>query len=265
MRVLKLFFFGKNHFFFLLLFHLYLSSFSLPSSLSSSSCLLSCLASCLSSCLVLSCLSSCLVLSRVLSFILSCLLVLSCLVLSCLVLSLSCFSVSVLVSLSCLCLCLRVMLSLCLSLSLSLRVMLWVVLCGVVSLWSWCCWWSWSVFVCVCCGTLKKRGKTRVWIQKRLRVYIQNVPVCTCTTRTCVETCARGAGTHGDVLNVHGAQGQFCLLKFAHVWLSRASEVHQRKFWILPIFKFENRLRTTCPRFLQSFALLDKAVQFQQY
>ena len=57
--------------------------------------------------------------------------------------------------------------------------------------------------VCVCCGTLKKRGKTRIWLQKRLRVYILNVPVYADTTRTCVETCARGAGTHGDVLNVH--------------------------------------------------------------
>ena len=33
---------------------------------------------------------------------------------------------------------------------------------------------------------------------KRLRVHIQNVPVCTGTTRTCVSKCARG-GTHGDV------------------------------------------------------------------
>ena len=38
---------------------------------------------------------------------------------------------------------------------------------------------------------------------KRARVYVQNVPVCTGTTRTCFNTCARGAGTHGDVLNVH--------------------------------------------------------------
>ena len=38
---------------------------------------------------------------------------------------------------------------------------------------------------------------------KRLRVYVQNVSVCTGTTRTCFSTCARGAGTHGDVLNVH--------------------------------------------------------------
>ena len=60
-----------------------------------------------------------------------------------------------------------------------------------------------GVCVCVCCGTLKKTWKTRFWLQKRLRVYIQNVAVYAGTTRTCVETCARGAGTHGDVLNPH--------------------------------------------------------------
>ena len=60
--------------------------------------------------------------------------------------------------------------------------------------------------VCVSCGTAeKKRGKTRIGLQERLRVYVQNVPVYASTTRTCVETCARGAGTHGDVLNVHTA------------------------------------------------------------
>ena len=42
-----------------------------------------------------------------------------------------------------------------------------------------------------------------VWIQNGLRVSIQNVPVCTGSTRTCFNTCARGAGIHGDVLNVH--------------------------------------------------------------
>ena len=41
--------------------------------------------------------------------------------------------------------------------------------------------------------------------EKRLRVYVQNVPVCTGTTRTHVETCARGAGKHGDVFErTHG-------------------------------------------------------------
>ena len=70
--------------------------------------------------------------------------------------------------------------------------------------------------------------------------------------RAHVET--RGAGTHGDVLNVHtetfwmdtrgaGGHRQFCLPKFAHVGLSRALEVHQRNPWIFPISKFENRLR----------------------
>ena len=34
-------------------------------------------------------------------------------------------------------------------------------------------------------------------------VSVQNVPVCTCIARTCRNTCARGAGMHGDVLNVH--------------------------------------------------------------
>ena len=37
----------------------------------------------------------------------------------------------------------------------------------------------------------------------------------------------------------------------------------KRNFWIFPILKFENRSRTTCSRFLQAFALPDKAVQFQ--
>ena len=38
---------------------------------------------------------------------------------------------------------------------------------------------------------------------KNLRVQIQNVSVCTGTTPACGNTCARGAGAHGDVLNLH--------------------------------------------------------------
>ena len=34
-----------------------------------------------------------------------------------------------------------------------------------------------------------------------------------------------------------GGHRQFCSPKFAHVWLSRASQVHQRNFWIFLIFK----------------------------
>ena len=62
---------------------------------------------------------------------------------------------------------------------------------------------------------------------------------------------------------VGGGHRQFCLPKFAHVWLSRASEDHQRNIWIFPIFKFANRSRTTRHPFLQSFALPVKAVQLQ--
>ena len=39
--------------------------------------------------------------------------------------------------------------------------------------------------------------------QTRPHMSVQNVSVYASTTRTCVETCARGAGTHWDVLTVH--------------------------------------------------------------
>ena len=140
------------------------------------------------------------------------------------------------------------------SLCLCLRVMLCVVLCGVVSLWSWCCWWSWCVCVCLCVlRHAEKTWKNRVWIQKRLRVYIQNVPVCTGTTHTCVSTCARGAGTHGDVLNVHGhgAQGVIASSAYQNLPTYGFHGLQRCTKETFAIFKFENRLRTTCPRFLQ--------------
>ena len=91
--------------------------------------------------------------------------------------------------------------------------MLCVELCGV-SLWSWCCFggrgvvWCVCVFVCVFVCVLrhaeKNVGKAVCGSKKNVpRVYIQNVPVYAGTTRTCVETCARGAGIHEDILNVH--------------------------------------------------------------
>ena len=148
----------------------------------------------LPSCLV-SPLPSSLVLSRLSSFIFSCL-VSSCLVLSCLV----SLSVSLFFCLS--------LSSSCVSLSLSVSVSVWCcVLCCVVCVVCVC-----LVCVCVClcfcvfmcCGTLKKVEKTLLWIQKRARVYVQNVPVCTCTTRTCWNTCScrgftlvRNIGTDG--------------------------------------------------------------------
>ena len=59
----------------------------------------------------------------------------------------------------------------------------------------------WRVSLCLClCGKLKN---LRVYVQNGLRVYVQNVPVYTGTTHTCVSTCARGVNTHCDVLNVY--------------------------------------------------------------
>ena len=81
---------------------------------------------------------------------------------------------------------------------------------------------------------------------KRLRVYIQNVPVYAGNTRTC------------------GGRRQFCLPKFAHVGLSLDPRGPPKKPMDLTHFQFENRSRATRCRFLQSFAVPDRAVQFQQ-
>ena len=122
------------------------------------------------------------------------------------------------------------------------------------------------------------------WHAEKTSVCIQNVPVCTGTTRTCVTTCGRGADTHGDVLNLHtevfwtdtrgrgrGKEGEGREVtvssanhETAHVELSRAPEVHRKKTLDVTHFQFENRSRTTRSRVLQLFALPDKAVQFQQ-
>ena len=98
---------------------------------------------------------------------------------------------------------------------------------------------------CVVCDTLKNPCVHST----RLRVYVQYVPVCASTTRTHVSTCARGAGTHGDVLNPHtegvlyihmGGQGVIVSSAYQNLptyGLSRASEVHQRNSWILHILR----------------------------
>ena len=75
-----------------------------------------------------------------------------------------------------------------------------------------------------------------VWHAEKTSVCrFKNVPVCTGTTPACVKTCGRGAGTHGDVLNLHtevfwtdtqgrerggrgeGGHRQFCLPRLVHV------------------------------------------------
>ena len=106
-----------------------------------------------------------------------------------------------------------------------------------------------------------------MWHAENPVCTFQTSSVCTGTTPACGNTCGRGAGTHGDVLNVHtggvlnghtgrkeggGGRGEgIVTVSSSHqnlptYGLSRASEVHRRTPWIFPIFKFENRSRTTC-------------------
>ena len=263
------------HFLFHFPFHLLSSSlFHLLSSVSS--CLFSCLAHSLFFfilSLLLSCSFSLLFhpVSSLLS-IFSCLvlnLLLSCLVsppssslvfLSCTVLPFI-FSCSVPSSLVLSCL------SFCLSLS-PCDVVCCVVWC--VSLWSWCCLVVvvlFGVCVCVCSGTLKKRGKTVCGFE--------NVTVCTFKTSPCMPAPRAHVLKHVRLVPVHtgtfwihtwraGGHRQCCLPKFAHVWSSLGPRGPPKKPMDLTHFQFENRSRATRCRFLKSFAVPDEAVQFQQ-
>ena len=132
--------------------------------------------------------------------------------------------------------------------------------CGVV----------WCGEVCaVWCGTLKTPCRR---LKNASVCRFKNVPVYAGNTRTCFSACARVAGIHGDVLNLHteaflsphtGGRRQFCLPKFAHVGLSLDPRGPPKKPLDLTRFQLENRSRTSCSRFLKSFALPDEAVQLQ--
>ena len=79
-----------------------------------------------------------------------------------------------------------------------------------------------------------------VWHAEKKSVYVQNVPVCTSTTRACVETCGCGAGTHGDVLDGHTerrvASSAYQNLPTYGYHLA-PPEVHQRKPLDLTFFQ----------------------------
>ena len=130
-------------------------------------------------------------------------------------------------------------------LGLSLSVSLFVFLCGVVccvvlcvSLWSWC------VFgVCVCVLRHAEKVKNPYVASKTPPcVHARHPRVCRHHAHMCFNMCAWSRYTRGRFEWTHGVtrgHSQFCLPKFAHVWLSRASQVHRRNFWIFPIFKLE--------------------------
>ena len=124
--------------------------------------------------------------------------------------------------------------------------------------------------VCVC-GVVWHAENPRVQIQKGLRVYIQNVPMYAGNTRTCFSTCACVAGIHGDGLNVHTEAFKIYTRWSSSVLLTKICprkvipypRGSPKKPLDLTHFQFENRSRTTCSRFLQSFALPDEAVKLQ--
>ena len=103
---------------------------------------------------------------------------------------------------------------------------------------------------CLCLCVLRHPEKVEkpVCGFRNVTVCTFNVPVYAGTTRTCVETCTRGAGTHEDVLNLHTVtflnphtrrQGVIVSSAYQHLPTyghHLAPEVHQRNQWILPIF-----------------------------
>ena len=129
----------------------------------------------------------------------------------------------------------------------------WCVVCLLVCVWSVCnaAWHAGKPPVC--------RFKTSPCVRsKRLRVYRQNARM--------LNRCARFAGTHPrrlecthvGVLDGHTERGhrQFCLPREAHGEFSLAPERFTKEtLGSYSFVKFENRSRTTCSRFLQSFAL----------
>ena len=159
---------------------------------------------------------------------------------------------------------------------------------GVVVCWCVCVCVVCCVFVCVVARW--KNVEKPVCGFKNAFVYTFRTSPCMLAPRVHVfSTCGHVAGTHENVLNAHtlrhferthgdvfecthGGEGrgrgwsghrQFCLPKFAQGGSSSASEVHLKKPLDLTHSRFENKSRTTRSRFLQSFALPDKAVQLQ--
>ena len=159
-----------------------------------------------------------------------------------------------------------------LSFSLCLRVMFCVLFCGV------CCWWSCCVFggrvcvcVCVCLCVLRHAEKN---VEKTVCGF-KNASVCTFKMSPCMP-----AHTRRHVFQHVHAWCRYTRETFRTCTRRRYLNFHtrgaggHRRFCLpvgcttetlgsFPIFKFEKRLRTTCPRFLQSFALTEKAVQLQ--
>ena len=161
------------------------------------------------------------------------------------------------------------------------------VLCVCLLVCVWCCvlllcmsLWSWSVRA-VWCGTLKtpcvhsKRarvyghqrgvgGRERVSVTHTHTHQRQHTPTHTLTPTRGTPTTHTQRTTHKRTNAQHARwHRQFCIPKIAHVKLSPDPRGSPEKPLYLTRFQFEHRSRTTCSRFLQSFALHDKVVQLQ--
>ena len=131
------------------------------------------------------------------------------------------------------------------------------------------------VCLCVCCGTLKNEEKTVCGFK--------NASVCTFKTSPCMPAPRAHVSTHVRVVPVHTETfrtytrgrfesthgGQGFIVSSANQNLPTYMGYHGLQRFTKETFGSvlfcENRLRTTRARFLRSFALPDKAVQFQQY
>ena len=95
-------------------------------------------------------------------------------------------------------------------------------------------------------------------------------PCVPASTSTCVYTCARGAGTHGDVLNVHtgggrGRSSSVLLTKICPRRVIMCPRGSTKNPCMLPYFHFEKRSRTTRCRVLHLFASPEHTVQHQTH
>ena len=125
------------------------------------------------------------------------------------------------------------------------------------------------VWCAVWCGTLKTPcvdSKTPPCVDsKRPRVCRQHAHMLFSMCAWCRHTRGRFESTHGGVFESTRVVVASSVYQKNHArrvitWPHRFTESNH---WMLPMFKFEKRSRTTCSRFLQSFALPNKAVKLQ--
>ena len=124
--------------------------------------------------------------------------------------------------------------------------------CGVS-----CCVVVWCAVWCVVCGVCPSTTSPCVPAPRaHVETHARDLPANTETFKNDTRSAwVRGRGCRQPrVFHRKNISPIFCLPRLVHVESSLAREVNQSYHRIFPIFKFENGSRTTCSRFLQSFA-----------